>query len=253
MSRPPTSIIQTNYLNSTNSLKSAQNLIKQKILNQQGLLNNYLAYQRKTYPIRAQIFTKIINQLSYLQQKISLITDKNQLVLLEARAAKIYWSAFATLANQNNRWQRIHPHGPDQLNKMLNIGYTMLLNIIRQATANYNLNPKIGFFHASEQNKEALLYDFMELFRQTLIDQALLPLFSRNKKQNNISIKNVTKVITKQIHRPFVYQGDWLIGKEIINIEICNYKNTMLKMDVWQPYKHNWSHAKKKKPRQSRG
>ena len=228
-------------------------MVTQKICNQQGLLKTRLTYQEKQYPERATVIISTINHLVQIQQEIKQKKNISELMLSEAWAAKIYWKAFALLANQPKRWRRIHPHGPDPLNLALNIGYTILLNTIRKANLNHGLNPRIGFLHTSEQDKEALLYDFMELFRQTLIDRALLPLFSRNKKHTNISSKDAVQAVTRQINKPFVYQDNWLTGKEIINMEIHNYKQSIVNEDTWQPYRHSWSHAKKKKPRKFRG
>ena len=109
-----------------------------------------------------------------------------RLIALEGRATRIYWNAFSRIAKQEH-WKRIYPHATDSLNSALNIGYTVLANILQERIKEHGLSYEIGILHAPQRGKKALLYDFEELFRQPIVDAVVLPLFSRKKHDRLIS------------------------------------------------------------------
>ena len=70
-----------------------------------------------------------------------------------------------------------HP-GKDPVNALLNFGYAFLEREVRVSALMCGLDLRIGFFHANDGRKDALVFDLMEMFRQPVIDRLVLSLFN---------------------------------------------------------------------------
>jgi CRISPR-associated endonuclease Cas1 len=148
------------------------------------------------YPDQGVHVRRVAILLQNAESLLTSTTDKRHLFLLEARATRTYWRAFRHLSRAPNGWTRIHPHASDPWNIALNIGYTLLTNKIRHALIAVGLDPEIGFLHASHHGKDALVYDVMEIFRTSMVDVAVIRLFSRISDQKAVEPQRVIREIT---------------------------------------------------------
>jgi CRISPR-associated protein Cas1 len=69
--------------------------------------------------------------------------------------------------------------GFQQVNAMLSLGYTLLLNDIVGAVYRIGLDPAIGFFHAIDYGRPSLALDLEEEFRPVIVDTLVLNLLGR--------------------------------------------------------------------------
>ena len=60
----------------------------------------------------------------------------------------------------------------------MNYGYAFLEREVRIAALMCGLDVRIGFFHANDGRKDALVFDLMELFRQPVVDRLVLSLLN---------------------------------------------------------------------------
>lgn len=199
--REPLSLLQAEYWQSPQSFTSAKSLIERKCHNMMHLVQTYLPYQRKQFPDRAPPLHKSVRRIEIIKTEIQAASSRRELLLLEARASKAYWQAVKILTNQPNEWKRIHPGARDPLNRTLNIGYTMLVNLIRAALKEVRLDPQIGLLHSPRANKEALVYDLQELFRQPVVDAAILPLFTRRTDHESVTSKDIVRRVMRRLDR----------------------------------------------------
>lgn len=197
----------------------------------------YLPYQEKHYPNRAGPIRGSIFHIKRAQGKISAVKKRKMLLLIEARASKYYWSSIKLLAKQPNDWKRIYPHATDPLNQALNIGYTMLANMIRSSIKKHHLEPSIGILHAPRDRKEALVYDLEELFRGPVIDAAILPLFTRRKNWQEIESKEIVGAVLDRAEK--------IELKKLIGREMINYLRSVNADEIYIPEKISWAHKKK--------
>lgn len=209
------------------------------------VLAGYLPYQLKRYPERAPPIRRAVFSIKSISKKISSCQTRQELLLVEARATNAYWKAVALLTKQAPDWRRVHPHASDPLNTALNIGYTILANVVREAVKRHGLDPSIGMLHEPHDGKEALVYDLEELFRQPVVDAAIIPLFTRRNHADQISSKTIVSGVAKHFNHPTKYRRRWWMMRDVIDQEIVGYLSAIVKDDLWQPCMHSWSHHTK--------
>jgi CRISP-associated protein Cas1 len=123
-----------------------------------------------------------------------------ELMLIEARAAAVYFSAWKVLpvrwkslkrfpvpehwlrpTIRRSDWSRIRStnrHASHPVNAMLNYGYGILHNQIQIALAAQGFDPRRGIMHESRDDCAALVLDLMEPFRPT-VDGVVLKLLAK--------------------------------------------------------------------------
>ena len=111
----------------------------------------------------------------------------------------------------------------------------------------HGLTPEIGMLHTPQTRKEALVYDFEELFRQPMVDRALLSIFVRHPHSEEIENKTVVSTILKQSDRTTHEFGHDLPLSAIMEHELRKYIAAIRKKVVYLPYQHSWAHQKQKR------
>lgn len=126
-------------------------------------------------------------------------SDIRDLLLIEARAAKTYWTLFRKLLPNYPEFKSRNRKGTDQVNILLNIGYHHLVAETRKIFGKHNIPTDVGLVHIAHTNKaEPLIYDLIELFRADVVDSEVLR-FLRLKKNKLHSIKE--REIAHFVHR----------------------------------------------------
>jgi CRISPR-associated endonuclease Cas1 len=213
------------------------------------LLSSYLSYQKQNYPDRAPSIQRVIAIIRQQETKTENAPDRPALLLIEARATKAYWSSLRPLTKQPNDWIRTYPHAQDPLNCALNIGYTMLENLIRERIKKHGLDPAIGMLHEPHDGKEAFVYDLEELFRQPIVDAAIIPSFTRGKAGSLIENKCVVSRILRHMGKPIRYRHQWRTIQTVLDSELQGYLFAIKHQQPWKPYTHSWTHwIKTKRP-----
>jgi CRISPR-associated protein Cas1 len=121
----------------------------------------------------------------------------------EARIAKIYFEylrvIFAKLAPQfsfetrSNFDHKRADHAADEINALLNYGYSILASEIKKSLNSIGLDSQIGFLHETLLSRTPLVYDLQELFRW-LIDLSVIELLEENK------LKKSDFILTENYH-----------------------------------------------------
>lgn len=168
------------------------------------LLEHMVRY-RETYCLdvtKTILSQKIFYQYAVLQERQEEKLYREQLfaqaniqsaMLVEARAARRYWTVYKEKLGWKVEWAGRKPHSKDCVNTLLDIGYHYLSNHILILCKELNLPTELGFFHkAQSKNAHPFVYDFMEWLRPIMVDQVLLKILSRKK-------KNIEKVDEKLV------------------------------------------------------
>jgi CRISPR-associated protein Cas1 len=93
----------------------------------------------------------------------------------EGRAGHIYWDLVGRLVDGKVDFPgREHRGAADPLNAMLNYGYGILYQQVWGAILLAGLEPFAGFLHVDRPGKPSLVLDFVEIFRQPVVDRAIL-------------------------------------------------------------------------------
>lgn len=163
------------FNNPISQLRLGKYVIAHKLENQIKLLRDYNKHQKNTK------LREIINKLLAYREKIIDTQNIEELRGFEGICSKIYFSAFSELLpTEAGGWAgRSRQPALNPVNALLNYGYAFLERDIRIAILGNGLDERIGFLHSNNGRKDSLVYDLMEMFRQSIVDKFVLRLFNR--------------------------------------------------------------------------
>ena len=179
----------------------ANELVKSKVDSSLNLLNEL----SKFYPIEIKkIQERLKLEISYFEHKDSKTMPKIQEIMShEARIAKIYFEymnkVFAKVSPQfsfetrSNFDHKRADHASDEINALLNYGYSILASEIKKFLNSVGLDSQIGFLHETMSSRTPLVYDIQELFRW-LIDLSVIQLLEDN------NLKKSDFILTENYH-----------------------------------------------------
>lgn len=145
----------------TTDFEIAKHLVFNKLYNQQILLNNFRNKKEKE--------TCAFN----LQKQIQKITESKQLLGFEGTYTKIFFKNYFAEIN----WRRRLPRTKyDEINMLMDIGYTMLFNYIDALLSLYGFDSYKGVYHTLFFQRKSLACDIMEPFR-SIIEKKILKSF----------------------------------------------------------------------------
>jgi len=94
---------------------------------------------------------------------------------LEGHAARRYWGAIKlTLPQQYAFTGRVGRGAKDPINSALNYGYGILYGQVERCLVLAGLDPYAGFLHVDRPGKPSLTLDFIEEFRQPVVDRTVI-------------------------------------------------------------------------------
>lgn len=165
------------YSNRFKATEIAKSFAEAKIMNQ-GL---YIKYLSKNLGIKdlEKESENILKHVEVLKQISGDIEETRQKIInVEALAARIYWSAIATVLPRDLGFDGRDQDGVDQVNKALNYLYGVLYTECFKALTRHGLDPYAGFLHSDRSGNPTLVFDFVEMFRVSAVDSLLVKLFS---------------------------------------------------------------------------
>ena len=137
------------------SVESAKLLVEIKIKRQDALLRKY----------KKKLSIKDISAANTIQT----------VLLLEARAAKLYWREFRTLIPSILDFSGRKSRAVDVTNRLLDIGYHHLTNVVRKILDRNAIPSAMGILHVAHKSDSApLAYDLVEMFRADIVDAEVL-------------------------------------------------------------------------------
>jgi len=130
--------------------------------------------------------------------------DFRELLGYEGRTARIYFDCieeiFGKLApefsfeSRSNYDHKRNIHASDEINALLNYGYSILASEIRKFLHSIGLDPQIGFLHEILNSRTPLVYDLQELYRW-LIDLSVIQLLEDTPKPRKADF-----IVTENYH-----------------------------------------------------
>lgn len=148
------------------ALHIAQKIIAAKIKNSRV----FLARKKVTVPGR----------MKELEHDAAGALSHERLRAIEGEAASIYFSLLS--GSLSVGWvftTRTRRPPRDELNSLLSLTYTMVLNEVISALHQYNLDPFIGVLHVDRHGRPALALDLIEEFRSVFCDAFVVRLINR--------------------------------------------------------------------------
>ncbi len=177
--------LQYEAYNNSKGVQIAKALAYAKVRNQAGMLR-YIARNRSDLSLKEEL-REVAMLIDRKAEEIALIQAKcidhvrNKIINLEAEAARLYWSTIANLLPEELEFTGRNQEGEDVFNKMLNYGYGILKIATWRALLIVGLDPYAGYLHVDRSGRPSLILDFMEQFRQPIVDRTLFAMVSREK------------------------------------------------------------------------
>jgi CRISPR-associated protein Cas1 len=105
---------------------------------------------------------------------------RQSIMSCEGRAASVYWEIVKVLLPESLGFTtRDHRGAQDPVNMVLNYGYGILKSEISKVVLLAGLEECAGFLHADRSGRPSFVLDFMEEFRQPIVDRPLLSLLNK--------------------------------------------------------------------------
>lgn len=164
-----------------------------KLRNQINLVRYFGKYRKKSAPKKfdelAERATKIeglMGDIHALQApdvagngESPIDAVRATLLNLEGRAGALYWECVQRLLPAGRFTTREHQGAADDVNALLNYGYGMLYSQVWSALALAGLEPFAGFLHVDRPGKPSLVLDFIEEFRQPIVDRVVFAMINK--------------------------------------------------------------------------
>jgi CRISPR-associated protein Cas1 len=100
---------------------------------------------------------------------------------LEGSASREYWGALSVVFPSDFRFEgRSGRYAQDPINSMINYGYGILQGEALRAIHFAGLDPYGGYLHVDRSGRSSLVLDFMEEFRQQIVDKVVIRLITRS-------------------------------------------------------------------------
>lgn len=158
-----------------------------KLHNQSATLK-YMAKNRKeTAPELYDALRLVADEICDCQGQVDALRGehiemvRDRLMGIEGSAGQRYWAAVRLIVPETYGFTtRQHRGAQDPVNSLLNYGYGILYSRIEQALILAGLDPYAGFLHADRPGKPSLVLDFIEEFRQAVVDRVVFGLVARS-------------------------------------------------------------------------
>lgn len=162
-------------LNAETNIKIARAIQIAAYLNMMNVL--------KLYQQKGRNVEQIISDLEPYKQELENTHTTEELLLVEARMKKDYYSLFdAAIQNPQFPFERRSRQPPEnELNAMISFGNTLLYGTILALIDESRLHSDISFIHSDLRRGPSLHYDLADIYKPVLVDRMIIRLI--NKKQ----------------------------------------------------------------------
>jgi CRISPR-associated protein Cas1 len=164
--------VKQRNLSPKKALAIAKEIVRQAIRNKSAILQGI----RKN---RAGIGSGIFISLEDYGNRAETAGSVAVLLGIEGAATREYYAALSALIPKPFGFHGRTRHPPrDPTNALLSYGYGILYAVIRTALVKVKLSPFYGVLHADYRRQEPLVYDFIEEFRQPVVDRVVLTMIN---------------------------------------------------------------------------
>ncbi|HDG98764.1 MAG TPA: CRISPR-associated endonuclease Cas1 [Desulfobacterales bacterium] len=170
---------QYDMADTTSGLELAKRLALGKMVNQRNILRR-LAARRKGKEIYEILLDLYLAASEEVKALVGSTPGSREFIMnFEARVARLYWEAWSAILENFPGRRKRYENPEDPINMALNLGYSLLEADCYIAISSTNLDPYAGFLHVDNPRRPALVMDFMEQFRQPIVDSIVLTLAER--------------------------------------------------------------------------
>lgn len=176
---------------------------------------------------------------------------RNNIMGIEGYAGNQYFSCLTQIIPFKERQHQ----AKDPFNAMLNYGYGILYSEIEKACILAGLDPYLGFLHTDRYGKPSMVLDFIEEFRQPIVDRAIITLFVRKQVDEEKDFEGISNVlilsksgkekvvnaVMERLHTKIEYRKKKVSFSNILKRQARLFVKVLLgEKEVYEPFIHRW-------------
>jgi len=185
-------------------------------------------------------FEEEVEEIKRYEKEVKKCETIEQLMLVEAKARKIYYSTFERITGWEFGGRTVHPpHNP--LNAMISFGNSLLYSNILKEIYQTALNPAVSYLHEPSERRFSLALDIAEVFKPVFVDRLVFNLINLSKIKDVHFIKELNfAYLTEEGRKIFVKEFDELLEETILHRNLkkkVKYK-TLIRLELFKLIKH---------------
>lgn len=234
--------LETNKMGTT----LVKEFLCQKMNNQVDFLNSLAMNRRDERKDNIKETTskikELIKKIENLDNKINIKDIRNSLQGYEGTASRLYFAKLSELMPEKFKFKgRSKNPAQDEFNCMLNYGYGIMYSNVERACILAGLDPFIGIMHVDNYNRQAFVFDLIEMYR-IYIDQIVFKLFTTkkikkdyfDKVEGGLYLNKSGKEVligkyNEEMEKKITYKGRKIELQNIIQYDCHNIANRILK------------------------
>lgn len=142
----------------------------------ENILKNLKYYERRDIDIG-----NTINQIEQNIIKVDEIKNISELMTLEGRTRELYYGTFDyILEKEEFQFEKRTKRPPkNPINAMISFGNSIMYNMVLSDIYKTNLDPRIGFLHATNFRRFTLNLDMAEIFKPIFVDKLIFSMINK--------------------------------------------------------------------------
>ena len=185
---------------------------------------------------------ELIKKIENIDNHTKISDIRNSLQGYEGTASRLYFGKLSELMPEQFKFNgRSKNPAKDEFNCMLNYGYGIMYSNVERACILAGLDPFIGIMHIDNYNRQAFVFDLIEMYR-IYIDQIVFKLFSSkkikkeyfDKVEGGLYLNKSGKEVligkyNEEMEKKITYKGRKIELQNIIQYDCHNIANRILK------------------------
>lgn len=185
-------------------------------------------------------FGEEFNKIKIIERDIQELEDINSLMLLEAKARRIYYSLFEEITGWEFGERSIRPP-KNPLNALISFGNSMLYANVLKEIYNTPLHPAISYLHEPFERRFSLSLDISEVFKPLFVDKLIFRMINNNMIKEDDFLKELNYCyLNENGRKKFVEEFDKMLEETILHRGLkrkIKYKN-LIKLELYKLIKH---------------
>lgn len=183
---------------------------------------------------------KEISLLKKYEEEVKEAKSINEVMLIEAKARRVYYSTFEKITNWEFGERTFRPP-ENPLNALISFGNSMLYTVVLKEIYHTQLNPAISFLHEPFERRFSLALDISEIFKPIIVDKLIFRLINEKILKPSDFLKEVNfAYLTENGRKAFIYHFDKLLESTIYHRKLrrkVKYK-TLIRLELYKLIKH---------------
>lgn len=185
-------------------------------------------------------FEEEVEKIRECEKEVKDCRNIEELMLVEAKARKIYYSTFERITGWDFGGRSIQPP-ENPLNAMISFGNSLLYANILKEIYHTALHPAISYLHEPGERRFSLALDIAEVFKPVFVDRLIFSLINLSKIKEEHFLRELNfSYLNEEGRKIFVKEFDALLEETILHRNLrrkIKYRN-LIRLELFKLIKH---------------